>query len=63
MVRNPFRVGVPLPQCAFLALIALFATTGTTGQASLSAFIPFAFMWRPTVLPMRESSQEERVRD
>lgn len=63
MVRNPSRVGIPLPQCVFLALIALFAMTGTTGQANLAAFIPFAFMWRPGVLRMRDCSQAERVRD
>jgi hypothetical protein len=63
MVRKPFRVGIPLPQCVLLTLIALFAMTGTTGQAGLSAFIPFAFMWCPGVLPVRKCSPEERVRD
>ena len=63
MVRNPFSVGIPLPQCVFLAFIVVFAMTGTTGQTGLSAFAPFAFMWRPGVLKPDCSLTEERERD
>jgi hypothetical protein len=51
MFSNPFTMGMPLPQCLFLAVVVLFAMIGSTSRAGLSAFIPFAFMWRPSVLP------------
>ena len=64
MFRNPFGVGSPVPQCVFLSLVTLFAMTGTTSQAGLSAFVPFAFMWRPSVLRMPDClDADERVRD
>jgi hypothetical protein len=63
MFRNPFSEGIPLPQCVFLAFIVVFAMTGTTGQVGLSAFVPFAFMWRPGMLKSDCSVTEDRERD